>query len=49
MGGDLAAFLRDGRAKGLSFHSLSAELRTKGVFVTYETVRAWCSRLEEAS
>jgi hypothetical protein len=42
---DLHSFLEDRRARGDSYRTIAAELKTYRITVTFETVRAWSKRL----
>jgi hypothetical protein len=45
VGGDVYAWLSERRQRGDSFEDIAVELRGRGIVLTGETVRTWCSRL----
>lgn len=45
VGGNMAEWLQAQRDGGTSFQYIAGKLAQKGIIVSHETVRAWCTRL----
>ena len=46
IGRDLRAWLDEERSSGASYQLMAGRLAQRGVMVSHETVRSWCSRLQ---